>query len=73
MKNVLTNWYVASVMPPVDDTISKHRYQGWSPCVKWCAEQFGDSFDADWNFVGEGIFEFKNERDCAWFLLRWSS
>ena len=68
----MKNWYVASIMPPVNDTISKHRYMGWAPCIDWCREHFSDRDNNGWEYVGEGVFEFQNERDCAWFLLRWS-
>ena len=65
------DWHVASIMPPpVDMTFNgKYRYQGWTPCVEWCKAQFGMT---GWRFVGEGVFEFRDEKDYAWFLLRWS-
>jgi len=73
MKNPLTEWYVASIMPPVDETINgKYRYQGWTPCIEWCKEQFGNSAMDGWRFVGEGVFEFRGEQDYVLFLLRWS-
>lgn len=65
-------WYVASVQAPVDETINgKYRYQGWTPCIKWCQEQFGNAYDG-WRFQGEGVFEFCKEQDYAWFVLRWA-
>ena len=71
-------WYVASIMPPpVDMTFNgKYRYQGWTPCIDWCVKQFGGgigiaAWGPGWRFVGEGVFEFREERDYAWFILRW--
>jgi len=72
MKNELTNWYVASVMPPVDHRVSP-TYQGWRPCIEWCESTFGEiSMDNyRWRFISEGVFEFKHEQDLTAFLLRW--
>jgi len=70
-------WYVASIMPPMDMAFNgKYRYQGWMPCIKWCVETFGGGIGASargpgWRFVGEGVFEFRDEKDKTWFLLRW--
>ena len=73
MKNSLSGWYVASIMPPVDKTINgKFRYQGWRPCIEWCKTQFGDRAIDGWRFVGEGVFEFREKQDYVMFLLRWS-
>jgi hypothetical protein len=73
MKNELSGWCVASIMPPVDETINgKYRYQGWTPCIEWCKEQFGNTTMDGWWFVGEGVFEFREEQDYVLFLLRWS-
>ena len=77
MRNAFNGWYVASVAAPVVDRIGKHVYQGWRPCIEWCKTQFGDrvgdrAIDG-WLFVGEGVFEFRDEQDYAMFLLRWSS
>jgi hypothetical protein len=73
MKNELSGWCVASIMPPVDETINgKYRYQGWTPCIEWCKEQFGNSAMDGWRFVGEGVFEFREEQDYVLFLLRWA-
>jgi len=66
MTNELSGWYVASVVSPVYNGKS---YQGWSPCMEWCKEQFGINC---WRFQGEGVFEFKTERDRTLFLLKWS-
>jgi hypothetical protein len=77
MINELSGWHVASIIPPVDVTFNgKYRYQGWMPCIKWCVETFGGGIGASawgpgWRFVGEGVFEFRDEKDKTWFLLRW--
>jgi len=68
MKNELSGWYVASIMPPGP----LQAYQGWTPCIEWCKEQFGNSVGNGWWFVGEGVFEFREEQDYVLFLLRWS-
>ena len=74
MKNPLTEWYVASVAPPVDETVNgKYRYQGWRPCIDWCRKHLGDRAIDGWRFMGEGVFEFKEEQDYIMFLLRWAS
>jgi hypothetical protein len=65
-------WYVASVMAPTVGRVSKHVYQGWNPCIQWCSEYFNNTND-QWRFVGEGVFEFRNEKDYMWFLLRWGT
>jgi hypothetical protein len=57
-------WHVVSVMAPGAN-------QGWTPCVDWCFEQFGDRVIDGWGYVGEGVFEFRDEKHAAWFLLRW--
>ena len=65
-------WYVSSIIAPVDETVNgKYRYQGWAPCIDWCREHFSDRDNDGWGYVGEGVFEFRDERDYAWFLLRW--
>jgi hypothetical protein len=77
MINELSSWHVASIMPPVDMAFNgKYRYQGWMPCIRWCVETFGGGIGASawgpgWRFVGEGVFEFRDEKDKTWFLLRW--
>lgn len=69
MINELNGWYVASIMPPVDMTFNgKYRYQGWNPCIEWCLETFDTGH---WRYVGEGVFEFRDEKDKTWFILRW--
>ena len=58
-------WHVVSVMAPGAN-------QGWTSCVDWCFEQFGSrAIDGCWGYVGEGVFEFREEKHAAWFLLRW--
>lgn len=43
----------------------------------WCAEQFGphdrnpDAWSR-WNHAYEGKIYFRDEKDYAWFMLRWS-
>jgi len=66
-------WYVASVPAP---GYSLAEYQGWRPCMDWCVETFGggigiSAWGPGWRFVGEGVFEFQDEKDYAWFMLRW--
>ena len=77
MHNTVDGWHIASVMPPVDETVNgKYRYQGWLPCIKWCTQTFGEMRSPDrpprWRFVSEGVFEFYREEDLTLFLLRWS-
>ena len=62
--NPVNGWYVASVMAPGAN-------QGWSPCMDWCFEQFGSHTVDGWGYVGEGVFEFREEKHAAWFLLKW--
>ena len=74
MKNELNQWYVASVMSPIQqsDPVSGHiyPYTGWTDCIDWCQERFGSA--TAWHYVGEGIFEFKNKQDHLFFVLRWA-
>lgn len=75
MKNDLSGWHVASIMPPVDETINgKYRYQGWMPCIDWCEKTFGEMTMDNyvWRFIGEGVFEFRDEKMLLLFLLRWA-
>ena len=44
--------------------------RGWTPCIEWCQQQWGDS-DC-WRFVGEGVSEFRRQEDFMLFLLKWS-
>jgi hypothetical protein len=69
MRDLRDKWFVASVSAPVEDRISKHVYQGWSPCMWWCAEHFNTQ---DWRYVGEGVFEFRRSEDHLMFILRWA-
>lgn len=39
--------------------------------MDWCFEQFGSHTVDGWGYVGEGVFEFREEKHAAWFLLRW--
>jgi hypothetical protein len=66
MKNDLTEWHIASISPPVMET-----YQGWRPCVDWCTTQIGNPLQ-DWMYVGEGVFEFREEKMLTAFLLKWA-
>lgn len=67
--NEIHNRYVASVESPVmqHDPVNGHRYQGWTPCMKWCEQHLGEG----WWYISEGVFEFNNEKDYTWFMLRW--
>lgn len=69
MVNEMTKWHIASVEAPVIERVSKHLYQGWSPCMVWCHEHFNAQ---DWSYVSEGVFQFRNANDHLAFLLRWS-
>jgi hypothetical protein len=71
MKNSISNRYVASVMAPGPDLGGALQvYQGWKPCIDWCEKQWGNQ--GRWWFIGEGVFEFTEELDYTWFMLRWS-
>jgi hypothetical protein len=71
--NEIHKRYVASVVAPEmpSDPVSGHRYQGWSPCIRWCEQHLDDY--RGWFYVSEGVFEFNDERDYLMFLLRWGS
>jgi hypothetical protein len=65
--NEIHNRYVASVQAP-----NTHPgYGGWKPCMDWCEERWGNH--GGWWYIGEGVFEFNDERDYLMFLLRWGS
>ena len=70
----INKWHIASVSAPVmrHDAINGHVYQGWTPCIEWCKEQFGNNAIDGWRFVGEGVFEFREEQNYMLFLLRWA-
>lgn len=73
MRNEFNGWYIASIMPPGPNLGGVLRaYQGWTPCIEWCGELFGNSIMDGWRFVGEGVFEFREEKDYLLFILRWS-
>ena len=72
MKNEFSNWHVTSIAPPINDRVSKHVYVGWMPCIEWCKEQFGNNAIDGWRFIGEGVFEFRDEKMLTLFLLRWA-
>ena len=45
--------------------------------MEWCAKTFGGGVGATasgpgWRFVGEGVFEFREQPDLTAFLLRWA-
>jgi hypothetical protein len=71
--NAIHDRYVASISAPTmsADPITGHRYQGWKPCMDWCEERWGDR--GGWWYIGEGVFEFNDERDYLMFLLRWAA
>jgi len=75
-------WHIASVQAPPnvagpDHSGWKVSYTGWNPCVKWCVATFGGGIGAtswgpNWRYVGEGVFEFKDDADRLMFLLKWA-
>ena len=59
-------WYVAV-----------YNYNYYYEVVEWCAEQFGphpEQPDAwsRWVHKYEDTIHFRDEKDYAWFVLRWS-
>jgi len=77
MRNSLNGWYVASVQAPNTTVPPRGQmYQGWTPCIRWCTQTFGEMCSSDrparWRFVSEGVFEFREEQDLTAFLLKWS-
>jgi hypothetical protein len=74
MINSITGRHVASISAPFfgSDPVSGHRYVGWKPCIEWCEHQWGN-YNNRWFFIGEGVFEFNDERDYLMFMLRWGS
>jgi hypothetical protein len=68
-------------------TFGKDRYHEYLEMRCWCEQHFGlgkwigESYPKDWtglpnwtihSMFGNTTFAFKNKRDYAWFLLRWS-
>ena len=54
-----------------------HRYEDYDAIIAWCTEQFGPRPkhpDAWTRWVDEHIdrIRFRDEKDYAWFMLRWS-
>ena len=41
--------------------------------ILWCNDRFGSCANGNpkWNYVGPGEFEFLDEQDAAFFMLRW--
>jgi hypothetical protein len=73
MRSSSNGWYIASIEAPMSDNpVGLRVYQGWVPCIDWCKEIFGNSGLDGWHYVGEGVFEFREESDYAWFTLRWA-
>lgn len=70
-KNDLSGWYVASVTAPYQEG---EVYRGWSPCINWCQEHLyhGGHYEPNWNYIGEGVFEFRDEQEYLAFMLKWS-
>jgi len=44
------------------------EYTGWMRCYDWCKEHITQNH---FKYIGDGVFEFKNEQDCILFKLRW--
>ena len=60
------NWYIA-----------EFRWQDQRRVFQWCEEQFGQhpgSPDAwsRWKTMPQNAIAFRDEKDYAWFVLRWS-
>lgn len=54
--------HIISISPPYPDV-------HWNRCVKWCRKYLEER---SWHFQGEGVFEFENERDYLWFVMKWT-
>ena len=41
--------------------------------IRWCNDRFGSWANGNpkWNYVGLGEFEFLDEQDAIFFMLRW--
>ena len=59
---------VPAVYNDDDYSMTGRVYSGWNPCYRWCEENL---CALSWYFVGEGVFEFANEKDMILFKLRW--
>jgi len=70
MRSSSNGWYIASIEAPMSDHTVGLR--GWLPCIEWCSKTFGNSVSKGWRYVGEGVFEFREEPNYAWFKLRWA-
>lgn len=57
----MLNWHVISISPPQHDV-------HWNRCIAWCEKNISAY---EWFYQGEGVFEFKHERDYLWFILKW--
>lgn len=65
--NEIPNRTVVSVQAPLENG---ETYRGWRSCMRWCDHTFGP--DSGWWYMGEGVFEFNDERDAFLFKLRWA-
>jgi hypothetical protein len=69
---------IGSIFPYNADIDFKYHAPYITEINKWCVEQFGEEYDNDrWMWDVSPVpqcrrFHFKNEKDLAWFLLRWS-
>jgi hypothetical protein len=68
-----TRWYSTDM--PID---AMWQYSvEYNEIIEWCTEQFGphptqqDAWSRWW--VGLGVINFRDERDCQWFILRWGT
>lgn len=55
-------WHIASIGAPPDDG-------HWREPYNWCRNLLPET---NWNYQGEGVFEFQNEQDYLIFILRWA-
>lgn len=54
--------YVASIPSP-----ETSNNTGWIDCMVWCYDR-----DIEFNYRGEGVFEFGTPENRTAFLLRWA-
>lgn len=52
------------------------QYNGvapWAEIVRWCMDNLyhGGHYEPNW-YTGPETFYFSDEKEYAWFLLRWS-